>query len=85
MKKRKDWPQLKKEMLSFTGRALVEFSLFIKRSLKELGEPDHDFKKAYRSVFQRDYLRKWRTKYTLLSKYPATFQYLLQLKQKFMR
>jgi len=84
MKKRADWPELKKEMYSFTGRAMVEFSLFIKKSLKELGLPDEDFKKALNSVFKITYLRKWKRKFILLSKYPATFSYLLQLKQKFL-
>ena len=83
LKTRPDWPALQKEMYSFVGQSLVEFSLFITKSLKELHFPDDDFKKALNNVFKLPYLKKWKTKYVLLSKYPATFSYLLQLKQKF--
>ena len=85
MKTRSDWPQLSKEMYSFVGKALVEFSLFIKKSLKELNYPDSEFTKAKNALFSKSYLKKWKSKYLLLSNFPATFNYLLQLKQKFIR
>jgi glycosyltransferase involved in cell wall biosynthesis len=81
--KRKDWPQVKMAMHSFVGRSMVEFSLFIHRSLKHYNLPDRGFKAAFNEVFKLPYLRKWRYKYLLLSRFPATFQYLLQLKQRF--
>lgn len=85
LNKREDWPIVEKEMYSFVGQSMVEFSLFIKKSLAGLGFPDADFNKARQSVFRLPYLKKWNTKYILLSKFPATFAYLLQLKQKFSR
>jgi glycosyltransferase involved in cell wall biosynthesis len=83
MQKRADWPQLKSLMYSYTGRAIVEFTFFIKKSLAEKKINDDGFKRALKYVFKKPYLRKWRYKYILLSKFPATFSYLLQLKQKF--
>lgn len=85
MNRRKDWPQLKDEMHSFVGASLVEFSVFIKSSLRELKYPDASFKLAKNFVFNRTYMRKWKTKYLILANYPATFNYLLQLKKKFIR
>ncbi len=82
LKKRKDWPQLKKEMYTYTGRALVEFSFFIKKSISDKNLPADAFKKAINDVFRIPYLRKWKLKYILLSKFPATFSYLIQLKKK---
>jgi hypothetical protein len=82
MKYRDDWTQVKKEMHDFVGRSLVEFSLFIRKSLKETGAPISEFGRAVNDVFSTGYLRKWKAKYILLSRFPATFQYLLQLKKK---
>lgn len=83
LKRREDWPQLRSEMYRFVGRSIVEFSLFIKKSLADLNYPNDDFNKALKEVFSTPYLRKWKSKYILLSKYPSAFQFLLQLKKKF--
>jgi len=80
---RPDWPLLKKEMEEFTGNALVQFSLFIKKSLQQLKFDASDFNKARNTVFSLPYLRKWKIKYKLLADFPATFSYLLEIKQKF--
>lgn len=85
LEKRADWPLLKKEMLTFTGRAIVEFTFFIKKSMADKKMPDAEFKKAVKDVFKKPFLRKWKFKYILISKFPATFSYLLQLKQKFIK
>ena len=85
LSKRSDWAELKKIMHSFVGRSMVEFSLFISKSFKTANYPEKEFKKAFKKVFDIPYLKKWRYKYLLLSKYPATFQYLLHLKQKYYR
>ena len=82
MSNRSDWKKINKEMHSFVGRATVEFSLFIKKSLIDSKLPDKDFKKAVNKIFNIPYLKKWKSKYLLLSKFPATFQYLLQMKQR---
>lgn len=82
---RDDWNTLKSEMYNFTGRAIVEFSLFIKKSLKASNFSDTDFKKAKKVVFSHSYIKKWKFKYLLLSKFPATFNYALLLKQKFIK
>ena len=85
LKDREDWKSLKNEMYNFTGRAIVEFSLFIRKSLKASNFPSEDFSKAKKIVFAYSYIRKWKFKYFLLSEFPATFNYLLQLKQKFIK
>ncbi len=82
---RKDWQVLKTVMQDFVGASLVEFSVFIKSSLRELKYPDANFNQARKFVFDKSYMRKWKTKYTILSKFPATFNYLLQIKKKFLK
>ncbi len=85
LKHRKDWPVLQKEMHNFVGRSVVEFSLFIKKSLHTFKMPADDFLKAKEYVFKLPYIKKWNLKFLMLSKFPITFNYALQLKQKFFK
>lgn len=82
MKNRTDWPLLKKSMQDFIGRSLVEFSLFIRKSLADEGASLKEFSSAVNDTFKLHYLKKWKWKYILMSKFPALFQFLLQVKQK---
>jgi hypothetical protein len=82
LNKRPDWDALKKEMYSFVGRSMVEFSVFMNKSLDILNYPKKDFKLAIKLVFSKPYLKKWKVKYILLSKYPAVFNFLLLIKRK---
>lgn len=85
LKHRNDWPALQKEMHKFVGRSVVEFSLFIKKSLDTFKIPADDFLKAKDYVFKIPYIKKWNVKFLMLSKFPITFNYALQLKQKFLK
>ena len=85
LKERKDWPVLQQEMHKFVGRSVVEFSLFIKKSLETFKMPSDDFLKAKNYVFNLPYLKKWKFKFLFLSNFPITFNYALQLKQKFFK
>lgn len=79
---REDWPALKIKMEGFIGRALVEFSFFIKKSIEASGDSQHNFNQSLKKVFSRSYLKKWKLKYNLMSRFPATFQLMLNLKSK---
>lgn len=83
LKSRNDWKDLKVEMYSFVGRAIVEFSVFIKNSLRSMNLPQKDFVAAKNIVFKISYLRRWKIKYNLLANFPLTFSFALNLKQKF--
>jgi len=82
MKNRNDWPELKSAMHVFIGRSLVEFSLFIRKSLTDERTSLTEFSKAVNETFSLPYLKKWKWKYILMSKFPAFFQFMLQVKQK---
>lgn len=82
MSKRTDWPAVQAALRQFVGRSLVEFSLFIRKSLILTGQPTRDFEKAVNEVFTASYLRRWKLKYLLMSRFPLTFQLLVQLKPK---
>jgi glycosyltransferase involved in cell wall biosynthesis len=83
MKSRQDWLSVKKYMQMFIGRAMVEFSLFIKKSYEKFNFPAEEFNKAFAQTFKLPYLRRWRYKYYLLNNFPLTANFLLQLKQKY--
>ncbi len=83
LKTRADWKVLKNDMHDFVGRAMVEFSLFIKKSLDVFNIKNEQFDEARKDVFKKSFLKKWRFKYFVLSKFPITFQYLISIKQKY--
>jgi hypothetical protein len=82
---REDWPALKKEMFEFVGRSIVEFSLFIKKSLVVSNESLSDFNRSRKIMFNKPFMKKWKFKYLMMSRFPLSFQYLLQLKNKFQK
>lgn len=83
LSKREDWNSIRPQLEEFTGRSMVEFSRFILHSLKSYGKDWRPFEKARKEVFYvTPFLRKWRLKYFLLTKFPLLFSFLLQLKQK---
>lgn len=79
---REDWKVVEPHLFQFTGRAVVEFSLFIKRTLIINQKSTKVFHKSLDQIFKIPYLKKWKRKYILLSRYPFLFQMLLQLKSR---
>lgn len=78
---RGDWQALQKEMSVFTGRSLVEFSLFIRKSLMASNSSLESFNKSVKKVFSHPGMAKWSFKYLMLAHFPRLSSFLLSFLQ----
>jgi glycosyltransferase involved in cell wall biosynthesis len=72
--------QTERRLWDFIGRAWVEYSLMIYRSLKIKKESTKNFFASFRQVFSDPELRKWKLKFYLKAYFSPLFRVLVKLK-----
>jgi len=78
-----EWPEIRKRMLKFVAIWVVTHMNFLHEYYKKTGQYDHSLKDAEKSVFQIDYIRKYKIKYYTKKKFPALHDLLVKIKKKF--
>jgi glycosyltransferase involved in cell wall biosynthesis len=72
----KEWPEIKEHMLRFVGMWLVSHMGFLYRHVKE-----NNLREAEKAVFDVDYMRKYRLKYYLKTRFPFLHDLIVDLKK----
>lgn len=75
-----NWEHIQPKLRAFIGRAWVEYSLMIYRSLKARKESTTIFFRYFHKVFSANAMRKWKYKFYLKCYFPWLFRLLLKLK-----
>jgi glycosyltransferase involved in cell wall biosynthesis len=78
-----DYTGLDKLIETFLGRWVVEYAVSIKKVLNENKKIDRNFEDHVRKIFQIPYLRKWKKKYFIASRFPNLFEILVDIKKRF--
>jgi glycosyltransferase involved in cell wall biosynthesis len=78
-----NYDQLGKHIEVFLARWVVEYSVSMHKFFKHSKGDSRNFRKYVSKVFSIPYLRKWRLKYLMAVKFPAVFQFLINIKSKF--
>lgn len=77
-----NWNEIENKLWTFIGRAWVEYSLMIFRSLKAEKKDTNDFFELFRQVFSNPNLKKWKLKFYLKAYFGKLFMLLLKLKPR---
>lgn len=81
--KEHDYSGLDKYIETYLGRWTVEYAVSIKKILKEHKKVDENFNKHVKKVFLVPYIRKWKRKYFIATRFPRLFEILIDIKKRF--
>lgn len=79
----RDYTGLDKHIKTFLGRWVVEYAVSIKKFLRDNKRKDKNFEAHIKKIFRIPYIRKWKKKYFIASRFPNLFEFLLLVKRKF--
>jgi glycosyltransferase involved in cell wall biosynthesis len=75
---------LEKHIESFLGRWVVEYAVSIDKFIKSSKKVNRkDFDQYVNKVFGISYLKKWKSKYLLATKFPRIFELAMDIKKRF--
>lgn len=75
-----NWELVEPKLRAFIGRAWVEYSLMVYRSLKARKESTRIFFSYFHKAFSKKFMRRWKYKFYLKCYFPWLFNLLIQLK-----
>lgn len=79
--KEHNYTGLNKHIETFLGRWVVEYAVSIKKVLNENKKVDHNFNSHIKKIFKIPYIKKWKTKYFIASRFPNLFEILIYIKK----
>jgi glycosyltransferase involved in cell wall biosynthesis len=77
----KDWPEIKKLMLRFTGLWVISHMSFLHSYYKKTNDSDKHLREAETDVFRIGYMKKFRGKYFLKKNFPFLHDLLVKFKK----
>lgn len=80
--KSNDYTGLDKFIEIFLARWVVEYSVSIDKFFRINKGNRENFDKYVRKIFKISYLRKWKLKYSLAVRFPAMFEFLVDIKRR---
>lgn len=81
--KEHDYTGLNKYIEPYLGRWTVEYAVSIKKILKEQKRVEPNFNMHVNKVFKTPYIRKWKKKYYIATRFPRLFEILIDIKKRF--
>lgn len=78
-----DYTGLNTHIETFLGRWVVEYAVSMKKYLKNNKNVDKKFNSHVKRIFQIPYLRKWKKKYFIATRFPNLFELLIEIKKRF--
>ena len=76
-----DYTGLDKLIETYLGRWVVEYAVSIKKILKANKKVDKNFEDHVRKIFRIPYVRKWKRKYFIATRFPNLFRLLIEIKR----
>jgi len=77
-----DYKGLDGHIETFLGRWVVEYAVSIKKFLRDNKRKDIDFDNHVDKIFKIPYIRKWKKKYWLATRFPKLFEILIEIKKR---
>ena len=81
--KEHNYAGLNKHIETFLGRWVVEYAVSIKKFLRANKKMDENFNSHVKKIFRIPYIRKWKRKYIIATRFPDLFELLIEIKKRF--
>lgn len=81
--KEHDYTGLDKYIKTYLGRWVVEYAVSIKKYLQSIKKEDENFNSYVEKIFRISYIRKWKKKYLIATRFPGLFELLIEIKKRF--
>lgn len=83
--KENNYDGLNKHIETFLARWVVEYAVSIKKVLNEKNKADANFDNHLKKIFSIPYIKRWKVKYYIASRFPNLFEILIHIKKYFPR